>query len=291
MREVFASIIPWATVVFAVSSMLAVGLASTFSGIVGPLRNWPRVIRALAANFALSPTLAILLARSLDLDLPLRIGLFVTGAAAGSPFLLKLAGAAESDQPFAASLLVLLLPLTVVFLPIALPTVIPAAEVSAAAIARPLVYSMLLPLTLGLLLRPRAPRFASRMQPLLARLSTVSLALLLLSILVADWQAIVGLGARAVFAAVCFLVGSLAIGWTLGGRFRETRNVIALGTAQRNIGAATIVATQAFAELPGVVVMITGTAVIGLLLLFPVAFTMRARKAPAPRRILRRREA
>lgn len=292
MREIAAAIVPLATIVFAVSSMLAVGLGNTAATILDPLRHWPRVIRAVAANFMLAPALAYLLVRLLRLEMPLALGLVIVGSAAGAPFLLKLTQAARSDVAFAASLLVLLLPLTVLYLPLTLPVILPDADVSAAAIARPLVFSMLLPLAAGLLLRPYAPRFAARMQPLLGRLSTYALVAIVVSVVIANWQALLSVGGKAVFAAVAFIVGTLALGWSLGGLVRTNREVVALGTAQRNIGAATVVATQTFENLPGVIVMVTTTMVVGMLLLFPVAFAMRKREdRTAHAGLLRRRHA
>lgn len=286
MQEAFASIVPAATVAFAVSSMLAVGLAHTPRRIVGPLRHPPGVIRALAANFVLAPALAWVLARVLAPALPHRIGLFLAGAGAGAPFLLKLTRAAKGDVAFAASLLVLLLPLTVLYLPVMLPTVFPATEVSAAAIARPLVLTMLLPLAAGLALRPLAPRLATRARRFLGGFSTAALIVLLGSIVIANWQAFLALGWRAVLAACAFTFLAFTLGWALGGRTRATREVVALGTAQRNIAAATVVATRTFGDEPGVVVMVAAVAILGMAVLFPVAFALRARslRSRPPRR-------
>lgn len=289
MRDTFAAIVPWATLVYAVSSMLAVGLGSTIEAIVGPLRYWPRVIRALAANFLLAPALAYLLGRFLQLNQPLAI-LFLVGSAAGAPFLIKLIQAARGDLAFAGSILVLLLPLTVVFLPLVLPTVLPRAEVSAAAIAQPLIFSMLLPLAVGLALRPVAPDFAARSQHALGRISTVALVVLLVSVIIGDWEALTFLGWRDVMALFAFTLSAYGLGLALGGRYRSNRTVISLATAQRNIAAATVVATQTFGGQPGVVVMVTGTAVVGMAVLFPIAFAIRrgAERAESTGRLRRR---
>ncbi|HCF59111.1 MAG TPA: transporter [Myxococcales bacterium] len=292
MREIFAAIVPWATLVYAVSSMLSVGLGHSFSKIIGPLKNWPWVLLALAANFLLAPALAYLLDRAFGLDVPHAVGLFLIGSAAGAPFLLKLTQVARGRMALAASLLVLLLPLTVVFVPLVLPTVLPEAHVSAGAIARPLVFSMLLPLAGGMSLRPVAPGFAARASRPLGDLATVALVVLLASIVVADWPELIGIGARAILAAFVFILGAFLIGLALGARHRERRTVLAFGTAQRNIAAATVVATQTFETLPSVVVMVTAAAVLGMLLLFPLAFAFRWLAAhPATAGFLRRRHA
>ena len=50
----------------------------------------------------------------------------------------------------------------------------------------------------------------------------------------------------------------------------NTRRVLALGTAQRNIAAALVVGSQSFSD-PKVVVMVVVVAIVGLLILMPLS--------------------
>jgi predicted Na+-dependent transporter len=59
MRAVLAQTANIAVTVFAVSSMLSVGLAYTIGQILSPLREARAVFRALVANFVLVPLLAV----------------------------------------------------------------------------------------------------------------------------------------------------------------------------------------------------------------------------------------
>jgi len=61
-----------------------------------------------------------------------------------------------------------------------------------------------------------------------------------------------------------------AIGWLLGGPGNDTRRVLALGTAQRNIAAALVVGSQSFSD-PRVVVMVIVVAIVGLIILMPLS--------------------
>lgn len=288
MREFFAALVPWATIVFAVSSMLAVGLANTVPQILAPFRVFRRVWRSLAINFVLAPALAYLLVRLFRLERPHAIGLFVAGSAADAPFLLKLTQVARGDILFAASLLILLLPTTILYLPVVVPLVAPGAQVSASAIAAPLLLTMLLPLALGLILRAIVPSLALSVAPVLSQFATYALVVLFASILIANTPLIVGLGWRPFVAALIFILGAFSTGWLLGARTTGNRDVVGLATAQRNIAAATVVATQTFAQLPGVLIMVTATAAAGFLVLFPIAFGMRS---GLPARALRRKHA
>lgn len=82
---------------FVVSSMLAVGLSLTVSQIVAPLRNTRLVLLALV-NFALIPLAGFTIAKVLRLDQPLRVTVLLLGAAAGAPFLPKVAAIAKGEN-------------------------------------------------------------------------------------------------------------------------------------------------------------------------------------------------
>ena len=88
------------------------------------------------------------------------------------------------------------------------------------------------------------------------------------------------IGTGGLAAAVLFILGSLVIGYVLGmrgGRDPALHSVMGLGTAQRNVSAALVVAAGNFSTgmtLPFVLV----TAILGLLILLPAARMMGKRK-------------
>lgn len=266
-----------AMLAFVVSSMLAVGVSLTVGQIVAPLRKGRIVSLALLANFVLMPLGATLVARLLWLDEPLRVALVLLGTAAGAPFLPKLAGIAKGDLAFAVGLMVLLMVVTVGYMPLVLPRLLNGVSVDATQIARSLVLLMLLPLALGLGVKAHHEVTAERVRPLLDRTSTASLILLTVLILTVNVNNLIALfGTRGVLASVLFLSMGACIGWLLGGPVSDIRAVMALGTAQRNIAAALVVGGQNF-EDPKVVVMVVVVAIVGLLLLFPLARALAVR--------------
>ena len=143
--------------VFVVSSMLAMGLGLRVSEIVAPLRNWRRVTLALVANFVVMPFAALALARMLRLEQSMGIGLLLLGMAAGAPFLPKLAQISKGNLAFAVGLMVLLMVITVGYVPIVLPLLLPGVSVNPAQIAQSLVLLMLLPLGSALALKANRP--------------------------------------------------------------------------------------------------------------------------------------
>ncbi len=279
--ELLSKAIPIMMLAFVVSSMLAVGLSLTIRQILAPLRNGRLVFLALLANFVLMPLCALAIARILKLDQPLGIALLLLGAAAGAPFLPKLAGIAKGDLAFAVGLMVLLMVLTVGYMPLVLPLLLEGVSVDPMKIARSLVLLMLLPLGLGLAMNARFGSIAEKMRAPLNRISSLSLALLFLLMLTTNIQNVISLfGTRGILASILFLLVGAAIGWLLGGTGLGTKGVLALATAQRNIAAALVVGGKDFD--PKVLVMIVVVAVVGLLILMPLARVFGNRSAEIP---------
>jgi len=256
---------------FVVSSMLAMGAGLTVTRIIEPLRNVRLVLLALVANFVLMPLCAFALAKVLGLDEPFGVGLLLLGCAAGAPFLPKLAELAKGNLAFAVGAMVLLMVVTVGYLPSVLPLLLPGVSVDPWQIARSLVLLMLLPLAAGLALRSYYEGLAARLKPVLDSISNVSLILLVVLITAANIDKVLQVfGTFGILAGLLFVVLGAGVGWLFGGPDIDTKRVVALGTAQRNIAAALVVASQSFDD-PKVVVMVVVVAVVGLIVLMPLS--------------------
>ena len=269
--ELLSKAVTVAMLSFVVSSMLAMGAALTVSQIFDPLRNARLVVLALVANFVLMPLGAFALAKMLWLDEPLGVGLLLLGCAAGAPFLPKLAQLAKGNLPFGVGAMVLLMVITVAYLPIVLPLLLPGVTVNPVKIAQSLVLLMLLPLAIGLFVKARYDATAARVKPALDWLSNVSLILLMVLITVVNFDKVLQVfGTRGILAGLLFIALGFCIGWLLGGPGKDTRTVLALATAQRNIAAALVVGSQSFSD-PKVVVMVIVVAIVGLIILMPLS--------------------
>ncbi len=271
MSEILGVIMQLSVLVFVITSMLAMGLSLTIKQIVEPLRNARLVILALVANFVLVPILAYLIVLVIPLEQGLATGLIIMSTAAGAPFLPKLAQAAKGNMAFAVGLMVLLMVVTIIYMPIVLPLLLSGVEVNPWDIAQSLIFMMLIPLAIGLLIKARYESTAESLQPLMSQTSTVALVLLMVTGLVLNFSSIVGvIGTGAILAILIFLVVALILGYLLGGPEGNTRSVLGLGTAQRNLSAALVVAAQNFSDDPNVLVMILVAGLLGLVLLMSV---------------------
>src|SRR3981189_2042419 len=261
--EILSKAIPVTMLVFVVSSMLAVGLSLTVAQILAPLRSVRVVSFALLANFVLMPLAAFAIARLLRLDQPLGVALLLLGTAAGAPFLPKLVGVAKGDLAFSVGLSVLLIVLTVGYMPLVLPLLLEGVSVDPLKIAKSLLLLMLLPLAVGLAIKARLEAIATRARPVLDRISSLSLVVLIVLLLVTNIKNVISLfGTRGILASILFLVVGFGIGWLLGGPRSNTKSVMALGTSQRNIAAALVVGGQNFTD-PNVLVMVGVVGIVG----------------------------
>ena len=281
MAEIVGVIAQISALVFILTSMLAMGLSLTVKQILDPLRDVKVVLLALLANFVLVPALAYLITVVIPLDDGLATGLIIAGAAAGAPFLPKLVQVAKGNAAFSVGLMTLLMVITVIYLPIMLPILLPGASVSPWDIAKSLILSMLLPLGIGLFIKARYEDTAASLQPHMAQASSLAIVLMLVTILVLQFSTIIGtIGTGGILAALIFLVGALVIGLLLGGKDAGMRSVVGLGTAQRNLAAAMLVAAQNFSKDPNVLVMVMLIGILGLVLLMVVGGEMGKRVQP-----------
>lgn len=277
-QDFFQAIGALSGLLFIVASMLAMGLSLTMAQILQPLRNVRLVIVALLGNFVLVPLLAFVINRVIPLEQSLQVGLIVLGTAGGAPFLPKLVQGAKGNIAFGVGLMTLLMVATVVYMPLVLPLLLPGVEVNPWDIAQSLIVLMLVPLAIGLLIKAHSPEAADQWGPILNKISSLAILVLLVVGLGLNLANIVALaGSLGMLALLIFIAGCLAIGLLLGGREPGIRSVMGLGTAQRNVAAAILVSVQNFSDT-NTVSFVLVAAVLLLLILLPAARRMGAQR-------------
>ena len=142
----------------------------------------------------------------------------------------------------------LIMVVTIFYLPIVLPLLLPGVEVSSWDIAQSLIVTMLIPLVIGMLIKSPSPDVADHWVPVMNKFSTVAILILWSVGLGMNFSEILGfIGTHGIGAMALLIVGSLVIGLLLGGRDRGVRPAMGLSTANRNGSAALLVASQNFA--------------------------------------------
>ena len=256
---------------FAIASMASIGFRYSVGEIVGPLHRFWAVIVALVANFVAVPLLAFVILHVIKLDPAYAIGLVLVAAAAGAPMIIKLTEMSGGDVAFSAGLLVLLIVVSIVYMPLVVPLLSPGSEISPWAIANPLVLTMLLPLAVGLLVKRLAPTTGPNLagpscchervppdpdRPDVRAQSPAR-----------NWRPRQWRHSRIANVHRWRLRHRMGVRWRVR---RALRDEMALGTSQRNFAAALVVATQSF-DAPGVVVMAVVVSLVTMAVLFPAA--------------------
>jgi predicted Na+-dependent transporter len=270
MTEIMETLATLSLLVFVIGSMASMGFSLKIKQIITPLKDLKLVALAMVANFVLVLVVAYLITLLLPLDESLEIGLILLATAAGVPFLPKLAEVAKGNVAFSVGLMVLLMVVTIIYLPIVLPLLLQEVTVNPMDIAQSLIVMKLLPLGIGLFVNARYEEVAIKVQPTFGQASNIAILVLTVLGLVLNFKSMIGLvGSWGILAGVIFIVIAVVIGYFLGGSDSSIKSVMGLGTGQRNISAALVVAGQNFGM--EVVTYLMVIAVVGLVVLMPLA--------------------
>ncbi len=277
MNEILGIVVKLSALVFVVASMLAMGLSLTIPQITKPLKDIKLLIMALIANFVLVPILAYAITSIFSsvfsgFTEDNTITFFLLATAAGAPFLPKLAQMAKGNVAYSVGLMTLLMVVSVFFLPAVLPLMLPGVEVDAWAIAQSLIITMLIPLGIGLFIKARYEETAKSLQPTFAQAANTSLMLLMGVLLVMNIKTILGtVGTGVLLAGVLFYIGAFLIGFLLAfGNDQGIKSVLGLGTGQRNMSAAFVVAVGNFADRPDVIITLVVLSIVDLVVMLPL---------------------
>ena len=273
MTEILQIIFKVSLLVFIVSSMMSMGLSLTVSQIVKPLKNVKLVVLSLIVNFILVPVLVYGIISIVPLNEGERIALLLISIAGGAPFIPKLAEIAKGNIPFSIGLMLLLMVVTIFFMPLVVPLMFSGAEISSWDIAKSLVVTMLLPLIVALIIRAYWEKGAITMKGFFSKLTNIAMLLLIISLVILNTNHLIDKIGYPLLAILLLLTGSMIIGYYLGGKGKEIRVVSSLGAGQRNISAALLVGTQNFNN-PDITIMLVAVSIFGLFIMLPYAKKM-----------------
>lgn len=271
MFEFFISLSSIAVPIFVIATMLNVGLTQKPADLLEHLTGWHFFVRMLIANFILVPLLMVIFLTAVPFAPAIKTGLLLFSLAAGAPFLIKLTQTSQHDLALGAATMVLLMIVTVIYVPLVLPLLLTDIAVDTWAMVRSLLQQTLLPIVVGMLAAQYLPGLATRAQPWIAKLGNIALYVVLGATLIGYLPNILEIiGTGAIIASGGFVAAAFGIGYIMGGDADPLQDVGGLGTAQRNTAACMIVATQNFSD-PNVLVIITLASTLGIVLLLLIA--------------------
>lgn len=273
MNEIFEIIFNISMLIFVVGSMITIGLGLTISQIIAPFKNIKIVILVLIANFVLVPLFAFGMVQWLPVSEGVGIGIILLSLSGGAPFIPMVVGVAKGHVGGAVGLMVLLLIVTIFFMPIAVPILLPGTSVSSWDIAKSLVSIMLIPLVIALFIKARFSGFAARIQPFSAKLTSLSILILIISVLYLYTETIIT-SVSILAVILMFFLGAMVIGDFAAGRIIDRRVIFSVGTGLRNPPVAILVASQNFSTEPVAAIVPLLAAIVGLLILLPLAIML-----------------
>ncbi len=169
-------------VLFMVGNLLDMGLLLKLQEAIAALRDVRFVTLSLLWGFILLPGLAYLLTVVVPLDAPIAIGLVLLAMAPCAPFLPPMADKAGGDRGYTAAFMLLASVATVVYMPLAVPVLVKGFSAGAWTIAKPLLFFLLVPLAIGTAIQLRSASVASKLQPIVKKVTGIDTLLMLVSV-------------------------------------------------------------------------------------------------------------
>lgn len=240
MNDIMLVLLKISLVIFMAGNLLEMGLRLNPQDALRGLRNARFVALTLLWGFVLGPALAYGITRVLPLAAPYAVGLILMGMTPSAPFLPMIVNRAKGDLGYAAAFMLLSAAGTVLFMPFAVPLMVEGLTVSAWAIARPLLFVILLPMAIGMLILRAANRMAASMQPWVKKVTGLFTVATLVLCVVVYGKGLLGVaGSLAVASQLVFFAAVTILTYWLGfGLPSDQKVVLSAGMATRNLGAA-----------------------------------------------------
>jgi BASS family bile acid:Na+ symporter len=200
------------------------------------------------------PLLVVIAATTLDLPFEVKVALVAISFSPVPPILQKKQLGAGGRIEFVTGLLVAMSALAIVLVPLSVwlidQTFARHAELYPLAVAKVMLTTVFLPLTVGLLIRRFIPAARRASAPMMA-IATAVLAIAAAILLWGLWaQVSVFIGNGLILLLVAMAVVGLAVGHLLGGPIEGDRTALAMATASRHPAVALAVATSGLEPQP-----------------------------------------
>jgi BASS family bile acid:Na+ symporter len=225
--------------VFTVSNLAAMGLQVKMPELMAALQNKKALALIFLWGWVLGPVVGLLITTILPLEEPYVIVVLLCSLAPCAPFLQQMVGKANGDVGFAGAFIPLVAVGTVVLMPVMAPYLIKGLTISAWALAKPLLLTILLPLLIGAAIRHYADQGATKIFPAVKGLALISTLLTVIACLALYGKSMLDTaGEFALLSMTIFMVGVGIITYIFGfGLKQNQRSVMSLGMGTRNIAA------------------------------------------------------
>ena len=257
--------------------LLAIGLRLSWAEVAKALKR-SRLVLILAVNFAGVPLLAVATAWAFQLGRDLTIGMILLAAAPFAPVVPVFARMARADLALAAGLTALFPFLSAMLTPLVCMASLKAVsggeglQFEFLGVLGVLVATITLPLAAGVAVNHWKPVLAKTILRPVEVFSEAVGALSLAFVTVVEFKTVLATGWKPLLAMGLVSELSLFAGYAVGGSTTGARRVVGLGTSNRNIALAVLVAINSFPGTPVVGAVVANGLLLILLGLLHVAW-------------------
>ena len=235
---------------FVVLYMFSVPLETTRGEIIGYLKDFNLMGRALLANFVIIPILGIIIARFFDLPPDFRTGFLLLAMAPGGLLALQFARVSKGNLVLAVALLLVFCLLAILITPLFVYLFFPkegSGHLPFGWLTMMLLLLIVVPLVVGRVLQKIIPEQAPKLGLWLGRLSIVIF--IIAAVMAGRYKspAIKLMGTTGIAAIVLLILGAWIVGWLMGGPEIRNRKVLAIASSMRNAGVCLPIASNYFA--------------------------------------------
>ena len=232
-------------------TVFSLGLRATFQDASWLLQRPRLLLRSLVAMNVIMPLFAAFLAAAFHLHPAVEAALVLLAVSPVPPILpwqqLKLGGSSAYVMGLLVTtslLAIVQVPLTIKFLGAIFKVDV---GIEPASVAKVVIITVLLPVTLGIVVHARGPGLAQRGGPVLAKVAFATLVLAAAPLLFVEWRfMLVLIGNGTLASIVAFVLVGVTAGHLLGGPDPGNRTTLALATASRHPGLAMAIASANF---------------------------------------------
>ena len=226
-------------VLYSVSNLLSLGIELNLRETINSLKSFRLVSLTLVWGWVVSPAFAYLLTGILPMGPSIALGLLITSIAPVAPFFPILVRNARADFNFSAAFMPLAMIATVVLMPLFVPFMTPGLALGTWALAKPLLFLILLPMIVGILIRIYSSRVADKIFPAIKMTAGISTILSLVFVIIIYFSEFIKiLGSYAILGQFLLALGMFLMAYFVGfGLKRNQRSAMALGMSSRNVSA------------------------------------------------------
>jgi BASS family bile acid:Na+ symporter len=257
--------------------LLAVGLRLTWGEVLSALQCC-RVGWVLGINFLGVPAITLAVGSVFHLERDLMLGMLLLAATPFAPVVPVFARMARGDLALAAGLTGLFPFLSAVFTPAVCAVClrfVPGSEAvrfEFLSVLGVLIATITLPLAAGVAVNHWRPALARKVLRPVELLSEVIGAMSLAYVTLVEFKSVLATGTKPLLVMTLVFELTLLAGYWIGGKEKASRMVVALGTCNRNIALAVLVAISSFPNTPVVGAVVANGLLMILLGLLHVAW-------------------